>query len=365
MELYQTLQNVKHKIGLSKRDIKSVINIASGNSLSPYIGFVGYSNLGDELIFEAYKQLFPQAKFIVFGKGAWLLEKNISFFKSDLPYAALGGGTLINEGELWLQLTEKLLDRGVPVFCFGTGVSELITQKSTLDRWIKALNEFKFVGVRGPLSNKVLCDAGFKHATVLGDTALSLAPSLLIKKRQNGIIGINYGHTSSDLPSHISQNYRLELVKLIRKLIVDGQKIVLLPVWSNDLPTNQSLVEEIDNPNCQLKCSYKSYREYSDAIQKCDIFIGQKLHSTIVALMNGVPSIMIDYHSKCADFMESVELREYDIKISDFSMKLIIQKIQELRDKYTFVTSHIESKILEYKKLQSKTAEKLNIMLRS
>ena len=65
--------------------------------------------------------------------------------------------------------------------------------KNNISEWIKILSSFLFVGVRGPISKKILLDDGLKNVVVVGDTTLSLAPNTFKRKKYNKVIGINFG----------------------------------------------------------------------------------------------------------------------------------------------------------------------------
>ncbi len=89
----------------------------------------------------------------------------------------------------------KLQRKKIPLFCFVTEVTQedFWRQqqdeywKNIISEWVKILSSFLFVGVRGPISKKILLDNGLKNVVVVGDTALSLAPNTFKRKKYNKV----------------------------------------------------------------------------------------------------------------------------------------------------------------------------------
>ena len=344
--------------------------LAIGERLAPYIGLVGYNNLGDEVLYEAHQKLFPFHKLMPYRKDGIIVEKIADVMHRPLcKHAILGGGTLINDGDVWLAKTERLLNNGSRIFCIGTGVEssafygEDDTTSELLKKWVSVLERFEFVGVRGPRSKMILERAGAKKVVVTGDTALSLTEENLKIGPSQGTVGITYGDVPGNPMWGDRAQYRSELIKVIKSIIKSGSKVMLLPVWGIDLESNRSLLREISDPNCSMVEAYDSFSSFSKALQKCDIFIGQKLHSTIIALMNRVPSIMVEYRPKCLDFMSSVGLEEYVVKTSDFTLKDFLKLYEKVQKNHGKIKSETETRILEYKHIQFEHAKKLSAIL--
>jgi polysaccharide pyruvyl transferase WcaK-like protein len=350
------------------QDVKAVTKLARGEHLAPYIGLVGYNNLGDELLYEAHQKLFPSHSLEPYRKDTLIVEKIGSLIGRPLcSHGILGGGTLINDGDIWLSKTEQLLNKGTKMFCLGTGVAnpevEARGPASILPRWVKALDRFEFVGVRGPHSKATLDQAGAKGVVITGDTALSMAADTVESTSSRGIVGLNYGDVPGNPMWGNPDQYRTELIKVIRSIISSGSKVRLLPVWNEDIPSNKALIETINHPDFTMVEAFDSYQNYANQLRQCDIFIGQKLHATIMALMNRVPSIMLEYRSKCRDFMASIELEKYIIKTSDLKLSTFTPLYEDLQKNHASIKSHAESRILEYKHQQLAQAKRLEALL--
>jgi exopolysaccharide biosynthesis predicted pyruvyltransferase EpsI len=346
------------------RDIGTVSRLAKGEALAPYIGLVGYRNLGDELLYQAHQKLFPNHKLEPYRQDTVYVEKVADSIRHPFcKHAILGGGTLINDGDIWLSKTEHLLDRGTRMFCLGTGSNMPIdfskAESPLLKRWAKALAQFEFVGVRGPYSKKVLDNAGIENVVVTGDTALAMTEDSVPSVKSQSIVGINYG----EIKQPYEAQYRDEMIKVIQTLIAQGHKVLLLPIWEGDVESNRKLNQLIAHPACQVIEVFDSYKKYADALRKCDFFIGQKLHSTVIALMNRIPSIMLEYKPKCRDFMASLGLEKYTIRTSDFTLETYQELHDELEQRYPSIKAQIEIKLLDFKNIQLNHAKRLNEIL--
>lgn len=363
-------QTLSRNIGFLFEDASVASSIIGGSTIVPYIGLVGYHNLGDDVLYEAHQKLFPSHRLVPYRKDSVIVEKAASLFHRPFSkHAILGGGTLINDGDVWLNKARHLLEHGNKMFCIGTGAESSAfygkedTDNPLLQKWLPVLEQFEFIGVRGPQSKAILDSAGAKNVIITGDTALSLTEETMEPRDRQGVVGITYGDVAGNPMWGDPKRYRVELVKVIRSLIEGGSKILLLPIWSIDIPSNESLLQEINHPNCTMVKAYESYESFSEQLRKCDVFIGQKLHSTILALMNRVPSIMVEYRPKCRDFMSSLGLEEYIIKTSDLTLDSFMGLYDKVLENYDEIRTQAETKILEYKHLQFKTAEKLNGIL--
>jgi polysaccharide pyruvyl transferase WcaK-like protein len=325
----------------------------SGKPAFSYMGWVGHNNLGDEILYDAHKVLFADQHVVPFTK------------RSAARYSAgiLGGGTLINQSSSWLHQIAHLQRKGLPIFCIGTGVTQTDFkaphEQTTMRQWVDALNTFDFVGVRGPYSLAALKEAGFSKAVITGDTALSLAPDTYRQRTGVKVIGFNYGLVKENQIWGDANTYTDHIVSTIKRLLSQGYEIKLLPVWDKDIASNKALLEKINDPRCTMKLCFDSLDAYNAELAACDLFIGQKLHATIMACMQRIPSIMIEYQPKCRDFMASVAMEEYVIKTSDCTPEVLLSLVKRLRLNTTNVQQILDTHVLGYKNTQRKAAQKL------
>lgn len=364
----QRLENLYNNLIIEfKKGLNLVSKIVLKSANVLYIGWVGNHNLGDEILYEAHIKLFEKFSIVHFKISKFLvLYSKINKQKSFIC-GILGGGTLINSSRWWLKEVIYIQNKGIPVFCFGTGVTLDNSQTEEKDKynikisneWYEVLKKFDFIGVRGPYSKVKLIELGLKNVVIIGDTVLSLAKDTYIKKSEINRIGINIGLNKYYEDPTKNERYLYELILLIRSLIKQGYYIDLLPAWEKDVMINKKVCNVINDNKCQLKICFSSLSNYTSEIEKCNLFIGQKLHSTIIACMNRIPSIMIEYDYKCRDFMASIDMEKYTIGIEDFNFKEINKKIKEIINDYEYIQSNINKNIIHYKKIQYFYADKI------
>lgn len=359
---------VLRKLVFAYEDAEIVISVLLGKQATAYIGFVGHANLGDEILYEAHKSLLNRLSLV---NVNYMLTLKITGWirKPFFNYAILGGGTLIDHSDNWLLMVEQLLLDGTKLLCLGTGVEDIdywpknVDKHRHIERWVKALNQFEYIGVRGPLSKRTLSGAGLKRANIVGDTALALYDEIGLapKKANQKIVGITYGVTPGQSQWGDGVAYTNNIKKIIRSLLGKGYIVRLLPIWDLDVKCNLLLQREIGDSRCQMIRAFGTLEDFTRQLNKCDYFVGQKLHASIMALMSGVPTIMLEYQPKCRDFMASVDLEEYVIKTSELEFNNFFALFDKLRSDKQKITSSSAAKIIAYKKAQEKLADTLMV----
>ena len=125
------------------------------------------------------------------------------------------------------------------------------------------------------------------------------------------------------------------------------------------MPACRRLEKKVKHPNCRLVKAYSSIDSYQEEVDKCDLFIGQKLHSTVFATMGRIPSIMLGYRPKCLDYMKSINMGKYHIRTDELTSKLLISKFTELHSNHVKISKDLDKQIMHYKVLQTKRAEEI------
>lgn len=355
-------------VGIELRKERAIFEALDSKApLVSYIGWTGHNNLGDEILYEAHQALFPRLRFVPYRPYSAALI--YSRFKRRRLYAAgfLGGGTLINQSPVWLRKIKHLQRQGLPMYCFGTGVTENKfrdqSEKTDIKEWSSVLNTFEFVGLRGPRSARLLIEAGCNKVSLVGDTALALAPSRYRYNKPSKIIGFNYGLVKENKIWGDTLAYTKNVVQIINDLIAAGYEVHLLPVWDQDIKSNQELLILVDSPACTMYTNFSSLEDYRKELSKCGVFVGQKLHATIISCLQRIPSIMIEYQPKCRDFMASINMERYTLKTSQCTPDVVMAMIQELYTNHQSIAGELNEQILGHRKLQYKLAHEIEAQL--
>lgn len=181
------------------------------------------------------------------------------------------------------------------------------------------------------------------------------------------VIGINirqwFHFTSSLLPYQMNQEaYRSQagekmeaLIKAMVKFVGElrntlDARIMLISAyqpgvqsWEDDLPWLQKIKQAfLEDENVVLTDQPFSMPEYYYLISRLDLMVGMRLHSTLIALRMGVPSINISYTLKGGDILGHMGLQENVVDLQEFisgpgkafeKVQDIISRIQEEQEK--------------------------------
>ena len=60
-----------------------------------------------------------------------------------------------------------------------------------------------------------------------------------------------------------------------------------------------------------------------EALSECDVFVGMKLHSQILAICAGVPTLAIEYQPKTVDFMSSIGGESETVRLDGLNAVLL------------------------------------------
>lgn len=310
------------------------LSVSGGRTRIGYIGLAGWRNLGDEAMFAALRgALMPSRLFPIMGprsieRRAWSLACRRAF-----TGCVLGGGTMIFSENAYEYLA-RALDAGLPCWALGTGVRNpaFWTQYGpdrlfSPDKWVQALKACRFVGVRGPLSTRYLEEAGLPGVEAVGDPVLLLADPALSAPGRGRVLGVNWGGSGGFVWGRDEEKPRRELAESIRTLVAQGWQVRLFCVWSGDCSAVRRLQAELGLPPSAVTHEHTSPERYMRATAGCSVFVGMKLHAVALAILAGVPSIMIEYRPKCRDFMASLGLEAACVRVDEFEAERLAGEV--------------------------------------
>lgn len=331
-----------------------------------YLGWIGFQNLGDEALFDAISKLMKPVEALqilnYYKKGKFIEKLAEKFCYEGVM---LGGGTLINSVS-YLKKLSYFQKKGFKTFVFGAGVldpkfySNFDEYPNVMENWVDCLRACDFVSVRGPLSKKILSEYGFQDAKICGDPVFFFAEEKLTIKNRGKTIGINVGTTlhGKCLYGNSDEDVILFIKKLVKVLVKLGYRIKLFPVFQGDIQAAKDVLH--DSPeNTTIVADYLDLKSYMQSLDDVDFFIGEKLHSVIIALCKHIPSIMLAYRPKCLDLMSSLELDEFVVKTDELEVDSVISLLQRLENWYIDYQSHLFGMITGYKHELVASADKI------
>jgi colanic acid/amylovoran biosynthesis protein len=145
----------------------------------------------------------------------------------------------------------------------------------------------------------------------------------------------NVGLTIKYVDKNKAAEYRDMMVEAIKHCIDTYNAVIYIyphVTIENDIDNSYEIFNRIDDKYKNRIIIFNgnySARDLKALYSLMDIFIGTRLHSTIFAMGEMVPSICISYHgTKALGIFSNYGLEEY--VILDYSSKLLISKIDAL-----------------------------------
>lgn len=311
-----------------------------------YLGWIGYRNLGDDLLWNIFHSL---AKKHIASRSMTVVPSLPSVNIQQLePYdtVVLGGGSLISPA--YIQLLHKAMKMKKKVVIWGSGIDRIpettlqaIQQGEslpTIHRFTgEAIGQLRevllkadFVGVRGPYTKKILETlTGVEAISIIGDPGLLLTHYSREDKPEKRI-GINWGTTRNNLYGSNEKSLEKELVDAAKQLIANGYHLFIYAVWDEDFPACKRLYNQIDDP-AHVTFEKKLYTEAElmKELSTCALTINFKLHPNLLSLSAGVPAIALGYRFKVFDLFSSLGLENFVLSTSE---KQASGKIVDLAD---------------------------------
>lgn len=292
-----------------------------------YVGWTGHCNIGDEALYLVNTKLFNQYRLVPSPKEKY---SKISLF---------GGGTLF-------PYYAQALYPNKYNYAIGVGVRNP-TFWGRLDSYATEMvkrHRFRFLGVRGNISKKILRTLEIE-SQVVGDPCLLLEPSLYPKKNDR-LIALNVG-TSPDGIWGDSEHLLKQVIEFCKHLKMAGYQLVLIPFWKDDLSYIKQVSEAAD---VDIFKEWNDIQKVLDFIASCYVLVGEKLHSVVFSAATYTPFICMEYRPKCLDFAESVGFEKYTIRTDQISSLKLIKLFFDLLDNWTDNRNLLMKKVDGYRK---------------
>jgi hypothetical protein len=300
-----------------------------------YLGWLGYGNLGDEAMYDVVRERFGSA--VRAPLHPQLLAGDVDF--DGVRAVVLGGGTLIGHAEFRGVLEAFLAARpGGPAFVLGAGVDDPlfrrdagIEDRGDLPAWAGLLPRLSRVAVRGERSRAILAELGV-DAEVCGDLALLLRGDTAAEP-QDRVLGLNLGvawRIWGNEPGLLLD----QVVAFGRRAAAEGWRLRLLPIWSHDVPYLAAAAQAIGEA-ADLRGVPATAAAFLDEVAPCRVFVGQKLHATVLAQVAGVPSVMLEYHPKCREVQASLGLERLVVRADElvvYELLALVREVDRERD---------------------------------
>jgi polysaccharide pyruvyl transferase WcaK-like protein len=354
-----TIRNIRRQL----RYLRQIYFSRQTPTAAYVAGFNFHDNLGDEAVYDALEGIFRPLAFIDLPK-----EFKEPRYRRVLPrvkLSLLAGGTriggkssLISKVQLMLQLS----DRSV---IFGSGVDDpefWYQRYGDADRrqcfgvWKTMIPRFDYVGVRGPLSLEILRRFGCDKAEVIGDPVIHLAADQKPDSSAGGFgrLGLNAGNMYGGMWG-TQEQADTEMIRFAALARKKGWTIVWFVLSPKDMATTRRIANESRTADELYPC-YHDPGPFLEKMRRIDIFIGMKLHSTALATVAYVPSVMLEYQPKCMDYMASIGQQNALMRTDRMESEKLYEMAMELNTNRVRVIEEVFNGIQELKNKQKRTA---------
>ena len=270
-------------------------------------GMFGPGNLGDEAMLVAAHKHLPRYRCSSYRTYFERPVLKAVLRQRPLSDLLVGGGTLIHGGNAgWLDYVEMMSQRRSKVSFLGTGMAFLPEQiedpSPAFERWARIFERSDEIHLRGPHSAALaqrMCGRG----EVFGDFAFLLHTPEMINSNhasRENVVGINVGECLGD-----QAEFERQIVRLIRHVTARAF-IVFHAVVESDVPVINRVIAQSGAPSSayRVETHYFDPIAFMARVRNYRAFLGLKMHAAGLALICGVPSLVIAYLPKVRDFLE-------------------------------------------------------------
>lgn len=287
-----------------------------------YLGRSGHDSFGDDMLFEVMARALPEVRFAQLPvSGVDILRRATRGIAGRTRRSLiLGGGTAVGRKDWRAALTAASLSCGAEHHLVGVGVEDprfrsSVSSGGELARWRSTLRRFSRLTVRGPRSAALLADIGV-DADVVGDPALLLCDR--VAPAPDGPVGISLGY-GDDLWGR-NHDRVIDIVRTVAQANVrTGRGVVLLAVDPADRRHADAIAAALPAGSYRI-ARPRTSDEFFAATARCSVLIAERLHAGILAVGAGLPTVMLEYQPQVRDFMTSVELGAFCVRVDRLSL---------------------------------------------
>lgn len=308
-------------------------------------GMYGPGNLGDEAMLVAALMHLP--RHCCSSYRTFFARPDVRFLLRHRPirHLLVGGGTLIHGGNTgWLDYIEMRAHQNVRLSFLGTGLAFLDEQielrSDAFKRWCEVLQGSHDIFLRGPRSAELaqlMCGRG----EVFGDFAFLLHNDELVLDHHSGRtaeVGINLGDCLGD-----QNDLEAKFVPIITHLSKDFT-IVFHAVCAGDVAVIDRVIQRSGLPaeRFRIESDFFDPLQFMAKIRKYRAFIGVKMHAAGLAMVCGVPTVMISYLPKCHDFVGPLSMGNNVLLDLPLDREVAMAKIMRLLEEPDLFTCAAE-----------------------
>lgn len=222
------------------------------------------------------------------------------------------------------------------------------------------LNKMALITVRDPISRDYLIKIGVNRPQVflVADPAFLLKPivkqsfDFLKERTGRGFVGISISEEAVSCFYKGEEPFIRLMSRVVEFLRQSGFSIIFIPhsiggyKFGDDRVYARKIYELLEYKDhiINLESDYTP-NELKGIIEKCDLFIGMRMHANIAALSSLVPTIAISHSLKYEGIMKTLGQEEWVCDIRTLDYEILTSKISNIIQKQKEIVENLKPKI--------------------
>jgi polysaccharide pyruvyl transferase WcaK-like protein len=170
-------------------------------------------------------------------------------------------------------------------------------------------------------------------------------------------LAINIGPSKGHVFGRDEGRIRDVVAGLIKVLARAGWDISLFPVVDDDISHLREAERLADIGELYLHEEFLDLGATLGFLRRQDVFLGEKLHSVVLASCVATPSVMLEYRTKCRDFMRSINREEWTYRTDKLDVDQLVDAVTRLYDDCDNHQRQIHSQMMALKSSLVEAAE--------
>ncbi|MBC8060818.1 MAG: polysaccharide pyruvyl transferase family protein [Clostridiaceae bacterium] len=337
-----------------------------------YLGWLGFNNIGDELMWEIFNDLCSE--YLDLSKYEIIPSNFCVNIKDTAQYdiIILGGGSLFLPG--FIEILHECIKQGKQVLIWGSGydwadksyikiiedakIPSYLFNDNTEMLLINLVNKVSYIGVRGPLTYALLksVNVNINKVEISGDPGLLIKSKIIPDfspvlewKDNEKIIGINWGTSENRIYGQNESDLEDQLACTCKTLLKQGYKIYMFVLWGRDVEASKRLYNKIDcYTDIILDTNIYAGGELLSILKQFSFSINFKLHANVLSTVAEIPFVCLAYRFKCFDYVKSLDLEDLIVATDSNSIQ------QDILKTIAYIVSNevmIKQKLVSYMSL--------------
>ncbi|MCA9518019.1 MAG: polysaccharide pyruvyl transferase family protein, partial [Myxococcales bacterium] len=148
------------------------------------------------------------------------------------------------------------------------------------------------------------------------------------------------------------------VVAVARELARRGHRLLHVPLHRVDAALGARLAAAV-GPALEVAPRRADVGAVVADIARCEVFVGQRLHATVLAAASGVPPLSLAYQPKCLDFLESIDAADLAVPTESVDGGGLLERVEGLLAAATAVRERVVAAVAAHRRRQERRGAEL------